>query len=148
MHGDLCKHLEIDLSTDHPDWYSNLFLNAYINRHVHAECLKWSNSIVLLAYGMFFYIVLTPISTTSGLWSTDKIRKYQQIDVYIYQCECSCDFGIYPIVEQRMLSLVEIDLFNPFKPCVFFVGHGQSKQTQIMSDQDLHCFHTESSLKN
>ena len=40
VHGDLCKHLGIDSSTDHPDRYSNLFLNAYINRHVHAECLK------------------------------------------------------------------------------------------------------------
>ena len=40
VHGDLRKHLGIDSSTDHPDWYSNLFLNAYINRHVHAEYLK------------------------------------------------------------------------------------------------------------
>ena len=40
VHGDLSKHLGIDLSTDHPDQYSNLFLNAYINRHVHAEYLK------------------------------------------------------------------------------------------------------------
>ena len=40
VHGDLCKHLGIDSSTDHPDRYSNLFLNAYINRHMHAECLK------------------------------------------------------------------------------------------------------------
>ena len=40
VHGDLCKHLGIDSSTDHPDQYSNLFLNAYINRHVHAEYLK------------------------------------------------------------------------------------------------------------
>ena len=37
--GDLCKHLGIDSSTD-PDRYSNLFLNAYINRHLHAEYLK------------------------------------------------------------------------------------------------------------
>ena len=36
VHGDLRKHLGIDSSTDHPDRYSNLFLNAYINRHVHA----------------------------------------------------------------------------------------------------------------
>ena len=36
---------------------------------------------------MFFYIVLTPISTTSGLWNTGNTRKYHQIDVYIYQCE-------------------------------------------------------------
>ena len=35
---------------------------------------------------MYFYTVLTPISTTSILWSTGKTRKYQQIDVYIYQC--------------------------------------------------------------
>ena len=34
---------------------------------------------------MFFYIVLTPISTTSDLWSTGNTRKFQQIDVYIYQ---------------------------------------------------------------
>ena len=36
----LCKHLVIYSSTDHPDRYSNLFLNAYINRHVYAEYLK------------------------------------------------------------------------------------------------------------
>ena len=36
----LCKHLGIDSSTDLADRYSNLFLNAYINRHVHAKYLK------------------------------------------------------------------------------------------------------------
>ena len=36
VYGDLCKHLETDSSTDHSDRYSNLFLSAYINRHVHA----------------------------------------------------------------------------------------------------------------
>ena len=40
VHGDQCKNLGIDSSTDHPDRYSNLFLNAYINRHVHAKYLK------------------------------------------------------------------------------------------------------------
>ena len=40
VHGNLCKHLGIDSSTDHPDRYSNLFLNAYTNRHVHAKYLK------------------------------------------------------------------------------------------------------------
>ena len=40
VHGDLFKHLGIDSRTDHPDRYSNLFLNAYINRHVHAKYLK------------------------------------------------------------------------------------------------------------
>ena len=34
-----------------------------------------------------FFNVLTPISTTSGLWSTGITRKYQQIDVYINQCD-------------------------------------------------------------
>ena len=34
-HGDLCMHLGIDSSTD-----LDLFLNAYINRHVHTEYLK------------------------------------------------------------------------------------------------------------
>ena len=39
-HGDLCNHLGIDSRIAHPDRYSNLFLNAYINRHVHTEYLK------------------------------------------------------------------------------------------------------------
>ena len=39
-YGDLCKHLGIDSSTDLDDRYSNLSLNAYTNRHVHAENLK------------------------------------------------------------------------------------------------------------
>ena len=39
-HGDLCKHLGIDSSTDLDDRYLNLFLNAYINRHAHTEYLK------------------------------------------------------------------------------------------------------------
>ena len=43
--GDLCKHLGIDLSTDLDDRYSNLFLNAYINRHAHTEYLKMIRSL-------------------------------------------------------------------------------------------------------
>ena len=35
-HGDLCKHLGIDAITDLDGRYSTVFLNAYINRHVHA----------------------------------------------------------------------------------------------------------------
>ena len=67
-HGDLCKHLGIDSSTDLDDRYSNLFLNAYINRHAHTEYLK-----MIEVYSPFrrmtcFSIYdLTPISTTSGL---------------------------------------------------------------------------------
>ena len=36
-------HFKVEIKkklTYHPDWYSNLFLNAYINRHVHSEYLK------------------------------------------------------------------------------------------------------------
>ena len=44
-HGDLCKHLGIDSSTDLNDRYSNLFLNAYINRHTHTVFLK--NDLIL-----------------------------------------------------------------------------------------------------
>ena len=33
VNGDLCKHFGID-SIIEDDRYSNLFLNAYINRHV------------------------------------------------------------------------------------------------------------------
>ena len=40
VYGDLCKNLGIDSSTDLDDRYSNLFLNAYINRHLHAKYLK------------------------------------------------------------------------------------------------------------
>ena len=39
-HGDLRKHLGIFSSTDLDDRYSNLFLNAYINRHAHTEYQK------------------------------------------------------------------------------------------------------------
>ena len=39
-HGDLCKHLGIDSSTDLDGRFSNLLLNAYINRHAHTENLK------------------------------------------------------------------------------------------------------------
>ena len=39
-HGDLCKHLGIDSSTDLYDRYSNLFLNAYINRLAHTVYSK------------------------------------------------------------------------------------------------------------
>ena len=38
-HGDLCKHLGKYSSTDLNDRYSNLFLNAYINRRAHTEYL-------------------------------------------------------------------------------------------------------------
>ena len=51
----------------------------------------------------FFYIVLTPISTTSGQWSTGNTRKYQQIDVYIYQCVDGYS-KTHPIQERRTMQ--------------------------------------------
>ena len=60
----------------------------------------------------FFYIVLTPISTTSGLWSTGNTRKYHQIDVYIYQCEV------------RALQAVAVNerlFFRKSSVCFFFL---------------------------
>ena len=42
---------------------------------------------------MLFYIVLTSISTTSGLWNNDNTRKSQQIDVNIYQCDYEHKFS-------------------------------------------------------
>ena len=66
---------------------------------------------------MFIYIVLTPISTTSGLWNTGNTRKYQQIDVYIYQCG---DYQIYFIecsgkkssIFQEYVAYVNADIFT------------------------------------
>ena len=66
-HGDLCKHLGIDSSTDLNDRYSNLFLNAYINRHAHTEYLNMIEVYSPLGIWHVLYIVLKPISTTSGL---------------------------------------------------------------------------------
>ena len=68
MHGDKCKHLGIDSSTDHTDRYSNLFLNAYINRNVHAKYIKMVQFYSPLGIWHVFSIYdLIPISTTSGL---------------------------------------------------------------------------------
>ena len=52
---------------------------------------------------MFFYIVLTPISTTSGLWHTGNARKYHQIDEYIYQCV----FSIFGTEKAALLMVCE-----------------------------------------
>ena len=69
---------------------------------------------------MFFYIVLTPISTTFGLWSTDITRKYHQIDVYIYQCGfyCCSFIVVVPIVwwfcVDSLFWGVDVDVFSSF----------------------------------
>ena len=61
-HGDLCKHLGIDSSTDLDDRYSNLFLNAYINRLAHTEYLKMIEVYSPLGiWHVFLYTVNTNI---------------------------------------------------------------------------------------
>ena len=62
MHDDLCKHLGIYSSTDLDDRYSNLFLNAYINRHVHADYLKMIKLYSPLGiWHVFLYSITTNI---------------------------------------------------------------------------------------
>ena len=76
MHGDLCKHLGIDSSTDHPDRYSNLFLNAYFNSHVNVEYLK-----MILFYsplGMW-HIFVYSINTDIYHFRSMKYRQYALI---------------------------------------------------------------------
>ena len=65
---------------------------------------------------LFFWvdIVLMSISTTSSLWSTGKTRKYQQIDVYIYQCEDVKDYVICYVI--CFVICWGIWSINPFKP--------------------------------
>ena len=54
---------------------------------------------------MIFYIVLTPIYTTSGLRSTGNTRTYQQIDVYIYQCGIQHEIQVGICVQRRFSSI-------------------------------------------
>ena len=58
-----------------------------INRHAHTEYLKMIE--VYSPFGIW-HLFLYSISTKYyhfHLWSTRNMRIYQQIDVYIYQCE-------------------------------------------------------------
>ena len=72
-YGDLCKHLGIDSSTDHPDRYSNLFLNAYINRPVHAEYLKMIQFYSPLG---IWHVFLYSINTNIYHFRSMKYRQY------------------------------------------------------------------------
>ena len=60
--GDLCKHFGIYSSTDPDDRYSNLFLNAYINRLAHTEYLKMIEVYSPLGiWRVFLYSIYTNI---------------------------------------------------------------------------------------
>ena len=71
---------------------------------------------------MFFYIVLTPISTTSGLWSTGNKRKYHQIDVYIYQCE----HGVLEKLEKSFLIM-----HSYLMACIMVKSHWKQFNAQV-----------------
>ena len=72
-HSDLCKHLGIDSSTDLDVRYSNLFQNAYINRHVHTEYLKM---IEVYSYLGIWHVLLYSINTNIYLFWSMKYRQY------------------------------------------------------------------------
>ena len=72
-HGDLCKYLGIDSSTDLDDRYSNLFLNAYINRHVHTEYL---NMIEVYSPLGIWHVFIYSINTNIYHFRSMKYRQY------------------------------------------------------------------------
>ena len=71
--GDLCKYLGMDWSTDQDDRYSNLFLNAYINRHVHSKYLKMIE--VYSPLGIW-HVFLYNINTNIYHFRSMKYRQY------------------------------------------------------------------------
>ena len=93
-HGDLCKHLGIDSSTNLDDRYSNLFLNAYINRHAHTEYLKMIKVYSPLGIWHVFLYSITSKSTYT-FTSVDK-------DLYEFELEMSdADSVIAKIAKSR-----------------------------------------------
>ena len=82
MHGDLCKHLGIDSSTDHP-----------------------------------------------GLWSTGNMRKYHQIDIYIYQCDIGKAKYIHCGTVNALKSRQTL-LFHVFQENVGYQGRNSQNACQ------------------
>ena len=80
----MAMHLGIDSSTDLDDRYSNLFLNAYINRHVHTESLKMIEVYSPLGIWHFLPYSMNTIIYHFRSMKYGNTHKYQQIDVYIY----------------------------------------------------------------
>ena len=73
-HGDLCKHLGIDSSTDLDDRYSYLLLNAYINRHAHTIYLNMMIE-VYSPLGIWHAFLYSINSNIYHFWSM-KYRQY------------------------------------------------------------------------
>ena len=71
-------HLGIDSSTDTDDRYSNLFLNAYINRHAHT---KYLNIIEVYSSFSIWHIFLYSINTNICRFRSMKNRQNAQIQV-------------------------------------------------------------------
>ena len=72
-YDDFCKHLGIDSSTDLDDRYTNLFLNAYINRHAHIEYLKM---IEVYSPLCIWHVFLYSINTNIYHFRSMKYRQY------------------------------------------------------------------------
>ena len=72
-HCDLCKHLGIDSSTKLDDRYSNLFLNANINRRAHTEYL---NMIEIFSPLGIWHVFLYSINTNINHFRFMKYRQY------------------------------------------------------------------------
>ena len=72
-HGDLCNQLGIDSSTNLDDQYSNIFLNAYINRRAHTEYL---NMIAVYSPLGIWHAFLCSINTNIYHFRSMKYRQY------------------------------------------------------------------------
>ena len=73
------KHLRIYSSTDPDDRYSNLFLNAYINRHAHTEYLKMIG--VYSPFGIRHVFCLRRSRRKHLCWNSDTLY----LAVYLYK---------------------------------------------------------------
>ena len=75
VHGDLCKHLGIDSSTDHRSVLESI-PKAYMNRHVHAKYLKMIEFYSPLG---IWHVFLYSINTNIYHFRSMKYRQYAKI---------------------------------------------------------------------
>ena len=78
VHSDLCKHLGTGSSTDHPDRYSNLFLNAYINRQ--------STYLTLCMLDIFFMLLLSFFTPQLFYAPNAQHSHLKKAIVFIFDC--------------------------------------------------------------
>ena len=85
MYSACTWHLGIDSSADLDDRYSNLFLNAYINRHAHTEYLKMIE--VYSPLGIW-HVFLYSINTNIYHFRSMKYRQYAYTNRRIHLPVC------------------------------------------------------------